>query len=327
MDLKANIFRVGLIDKFGVPDPVSSGNALMPLKAPALKEPIFHTSDWEYDVGTRIWFSSSTIGVPQPELGFPPAPPILVSRLTYSNLDAYSGEAFARVDHFSGFFVKGFLGAGGITGGRMNDEDFPAAGAYSNTLQSSNSGDLGYANIDLGYTFLKAPSAKLGAFVGYNYYTEHVNTYGCTQLAGADTCTPATPFPPHFIGVALDDRFSSLRVGLSAQFPLTDKLKFTADAAYLPRVNFKGQDDHNARELLLPEASSNGDGIMLEAILAYDITKHWNVGIGGRYWAWNTRDGTEIFNFLGSTGPAPSLAGAFQCGKLRRLPADELSLG
>jgi opacity protein-like surface antigen len=64
-------------------------------------------------------------------------------------------------------------------------------------------------------------------------------------------------------------------------------------------VNFTGLDSHNARELMLPETSSNGDGVMLEAILGYNITDNWNAGIGGRYWAWNTRTGTTTFNFLG----------------------------
>ena len=34
---------------------------------------------------------------------------------------------------------------------------------------------------------------------------------------------------------------------------LTDKLKFVADAAYLPWVDFNGVNNHNARALLIPE--------------------------------------------------------------------------
>jgi opacity protein-like surface antigen len=44
---------------------------------------------------------------------------------------------------------------------------------------------------------------------------------------------------------------------------------------------------------------------MLEASLGYAVTDAWNVGIGGRYWAWNMRTGTVTFDFLGSTGPPP----------------------
>jgi opacity protein-like surface antigen len=84
---------------------------------------------------------------------------------------------------------------------------------------------------------------------------------------------------------------------------LTDRLRLTADAAYLPLVNFTGLDSHNARELLLPESSSNGDGVMLEAVLDYNVTNAWNVGVGARYWAWNMRTGSTTFNFLGAPPP------------------------
>jgi hypothetical protein len=117
------------------------------------------------------------------------------SRITFSGLDAFSGETFARADHSSGFFVRGVLGAGAVTTGKQNDEDFPAEGvfgpAYSNT-QSSANGHLAYLTADAGYTFLKSPGAKLGAFVGYNYYAEDINTFGCEQLAGSLTCEPDT---------------------------------------------------------------------------------------------------------------------------------------
>ena len=262
-------------------------------------------SDWEVEAGSRVWFSSGRIGAPQPLLNSATNTPInatLASSLTFSGLSAISGEAFARADQSSGLFVKGYLGAGGIRGGKLNDEDFPAAGAYSNTLSSA-SGNIAYGTFDLGYSFLSAPGAKLGAFAGYNHYEEGANAYGCVQLAGAVTCNPATPFPASFLGIAQAGHYDSLRIGLSSQLMLTDRLKLTADAAYLPWVNFKGQDDHNARELLLPEASSSGDGVMLEAILGYNITEAWNVGAGGRYWAWNTRNGGTTFNFLGFSSP------------------------
>jgi opacity protein-like surface antigen len=298
-DLSADIVRVGLNYRFAGVDP-GPPVAAMPVKAPLPKAPSLIGSDWEVEVGARLWFSTGTIGAPQPLLN---TPEILASRITYKDQDAISGETFARVDHASGWFAKGLLGAGKITGGNTYDEDFPAFNAYSNTLQPDNSGSIGYGTIDLGYTFLKAPGAKLGAFVGYNYYRQHVNTYGCTQLAGDVVCVPAGSIPTNFPGLVEDDHFNSLRVGLSSQFMLTERLRLTADVAYLPLVDFKGQDDHNARELLIPEASNSGNGVMLEAILDYAITDAWNVGIGGRYWAWNMRTGTVTFNQLGSNQP------------------------
>ena len=199
--------------------------------------------------------------------------------------------------------MKGFLGAGEIIRGKQNDEDFPAAVSYSNTYSNA-FGHFGYGNIDAGYTFLEDPGAKLGAFVGYNFYTEHVNSFNCYQIAADYTCSNADPF----LGLVEDDRINSLRLGLSAQYMLTDRLKFSADVAYVPWASFKGQDDHNYREFLLGETSSRGDGVMLEATLDYYVSRNWYVGIGGRYRAWNLRTGSEVFNFLGGPQPLPEPA-------------------
>lgn len=257
-------------------------------------------SNWEFEVGSRTWLSSGSIGAPQPLIDGTR----LASRLIYSDLDALSGETYARVDHISGLFVKGFLGAGGLLTGKLNDEDFPtgtgALRAYSNTL-STISGNLGYADIDLGYAILSAPGAKFGPFVGYNYYTQHANAYGCVQLALGGACHLFAQ--PNYLIISEDDQFNSLRLGLSSEFMVSDRLEFIGDAAYVPWTWFDGLDEHNARRLLLPEAANGGDGVMLEAVLEYEITDHWNVGVGGRYWAWNTRTGTETFDYIGVAAP------------------------
>ncbi len=299
-DLRADMVRLGFDYRLNGTDAAARPYAWPAAVAvPAWAAPAFDKSNWEFDAGVRTWFSSGTLGAPQPLYGS--NYDHLVSRLVFGDLDAVSGETYARVDHSSGLFVKGFLGAGGMLGGHLNDEDFPLSGAYSNTLGST-AGSLGYATIDLGYTFLKSPGAKVGAFVGYNYYAEHVNAYGGEQLAGSPGGSGSIP---NFMHVAEDDHFDALRLGLSAEYMLTDRLKFTGDAAYLPWADFRGQDDHNARQLLIPETGSAGDGVMLEAMLGYDITKNWNVGVGGRYWAWNLRNGTWTFDDLGGPPPGP----------------------
>jgi hypothetical protein len=112
---------------------------------------------------------------------FPTPPsPTLTSRIQFDGLGAFSGETFAHLDHSSGVFVKGFLGAGKVNRGSQNDEDFPAGVAYSNTLSSA-SGHIAYGTADVGYTFLKTPTAKVSAFVGYNYYEK-------TSIQPQSTC-------------------------------------------------------------------------------------------------------------------------------------------
>lgn len=208
------------------------------------------------------------------------------------------------MDHASGFFLKGYVGGGGSSG-HLNDEDFPLAVAYSNTLASA-FGHIGYATIDAGYNFLTAPGARVGAFVGYNYYAQAIDTAGCTQLAGDSICNP--PIFLNDIEVSDNSAFNSLRIGLSSEVTLADRLRLTAEVAYVPLVNFGGLDNHVARQILNPEASSNGNGVMVEGILSYDVTDHFNIGIGGRYWAWNMNTGTETFLMLSSPPPAVEIA-------------------
>src|SRR4051812_9967347 len=303
MKLQMHLFRLGLNYRFSGTDSEPPGSeawasapssALLPWPTNATR------SDWEFEVGARTWFSSGTVGAPQALLAFPPLPSSINSRLTYENVQGLAGETFAGVDHRSGAFVKGFLGAGGITGGTLVDEDFPGGSlpdnaVYSNT-RSPLKGNIGYANIDVGYNVLAAPGAKVGAFVGYNYYTQHFNGFGCNQVTTSFLCVGADP---NYQVFGEDERYDSLRVGLAAEFMLTDRLKLSAEAAYLPWVRFRAQDDHNYRQLFILESSNHGDGAMLEGILSYAVTSNWNIGLGGRYWAMNMHDGNVLFDQLG----------------------------
>lgn len=295
-DLQADIVRVGLNYRFGGPQ-LSWGDPILPLK---ITRPQFSTADgeWEVETGARFWLGTGSLGAPNPLLNASPS--ALLSRLRFSDLTAATGETFARVDHASGIFAKGYLGAGGITNGQLNDEDFPAVTAYSNSVSSA-SGNVGYATVDLGYNLLRTPDAKLGTFLGYNYYDQALNAYGCTQLAGdTGACVPA--LPSGLLALTQTSTLNSLRVGLSTEVMLTDRFKLTTDVAYVPWVSFAGFDDHLLRQLLISEASSNGDGVMLEAMLDYKITDAWSIGFGGRYWAWNLNTGAANFDFL--TTPA-----------------------
>ena len=297
--LRADIVRAGLNYRFGGADAPSSHDLFMSFAAPAWKARPPFFADWEIETGARLWLSSGSVGAPQPLLDVPslsdmplprrapppasnviPPPNVLASRLIFGGLDAVSGEVFARLNHRSGFFVKGYLGAGKINNGHLNDEDFPAGPTYSNTLSSA-LGHLGYATIDVGYNVWRSAGAKVGPFVGYNYYTQAIDTFGCTQAAGSTPCS--TALPAALLGLTESDSFNSLRVGLSSEVMLTERLRLTADAAYVPWVSFSGTDDHLLRQLLLLE-SAHGNGVMLEASLDYYLTPAWSVGVGARYW-------------------------------------------
>ncbi|OKO70385.1 hypothetical protein AC630_35035 [Bradyrhizobium sp. AS23.2] len=284
---------------FGAPDPAQGSAQMLPLKAPPVSPTPSVFTNWQFEAGARLWLSN---GQEQEGPLFSPPPLALLSRLTYGGLEGVSGETFFRADHDSGLFIKGNLGAGALSNGQMNDEDFPAFAVYSNTLSSA-SGHLAYGTIDVGYNVFNAPGAKLGAFVGYDRYKQGINTYGCTQIAGDPACSPAAP--ANFMAITEYDHFDSVRIGMVSQLMLSDRLRLTAEAAYLTAVNYNGLDNHLWRQLLGPDASNKGNGMMLEAMLDYYVTPNWTVGVGGRYWAWNMDTGTAGFDFL-TLPPTPA---------------------
>ncbi len=248
---------------------------------------------WETEVGGRYWYSTGRF---QKDL----APPSLVSRLSYGeDLAANSGEAFGRVDTPWNVFIKGNLGLGSIDSGHQNDEDwmippgvFGVTIPYSNTVAGKVDGDLSYATIDAGYDLLRGGDYKVGPFIGYSYWHKKKNAYGCMQIANPNSdCAGISVEPTSHLGIAEDDTWQALRVGFSAETMVTDRLKISADAAYLPYAYFSGQDDHLDRKILFPEWSDGGNGVQAEALLSYALTDRISVGVGGRYWAAWTAEG------------------------------------
>jgi opacity protein-like surface antigen len=258
-----------------------------------------YASGAQIEIGGRTWYSS---GRYQKDLGGTTDQAqqnLLVSRLTYDTTSA-SGEVFGRIDTSSNLFLKGFIGGGAHVSGKMHDEDwviFNASVPYSNTLSNPVNGDLGYATLDFGYALFHGPSAKVGGFIGYNYFRENKSAYGCVQIANPNSdCVPA--IPGSTLGITENDTWHSLRLGLNGVMKLTDRLTLTADAAYLPWVAFRGTDNHLLRndvsDTVSPETGS-GKGVQLEAIIAYSFANNFSIGAGGRYWAMWAGGETNIF--------------------------------
>ncbi len=241
----------------------------------------------EVEIGGRVWYSSGRF---QKDVNSIPElqPGLLVSRLTYDSTAA-TGELFGRVDSPANVFVKGFVGGGKILSGNMHDEDWVIFGdsvPYSNT-QSNVTGTPTYGTFDVGYSVFHGPSSNIGGFLGFNYYHEDKAAYGCTQIANPNSdCVPA--IPNSTLVITEDDKWYSLRVGLNGVVTLADRLKLTADVAYLPYVAFRGTDNHLLRTGLpstISTESGTGQGVQLETILSYAVTNAFSVGAGGRYWA------------------------------------------
>ena len=278
-------FKLGMNYKFG-PDTTPFASAAV--------WPATVMSGWDIEVGGRYWYSFGRFqkdfapGV----LGFQ-NPTLNISRLTWDNLVAHSGEGFARIDTPWNFFAKGFAGGGNINGGKINDEDWGIIGSvpagYSNTVGNAN-GTLSYWTIDGGYDFIRGPGMKLGTFVGYNEYRDNESSFTCSEIAlpAAGICNP--PLNGFILGEKA--KWQSLRVGGNAEVLLTEQLKLVADVAYLPYVNFTGQDFHPLRPFVADE-TGKGIGTQAELFLNYYLTQQFSIGAGGRYWAMWTTSGTD----------------------------------
>lgn len=263
-----------------------------------------------FEIGGRYWYSwgrhKYDLGPPRyvPELDY-----ALTSRLTYDNMTASTGEVTARITAPHNLFAKGFIGGGSITGGHMNDEDFNIEGdrdvapnvkeriPYTVTNSEVDGTIPWYGTFDAGYDWWRTPTSRIGTYVGYNYYQESMHAYGVQQLAN-----PAGPFgslvggslPPtgHPV-ITQDAKWQSLRVGAEAEFSLAPRLKLTTDVAYIPYVKLRAVDHHYGGNSGVISSTNpldgQGVGTQLEAMLSYDLTDNWSIGVGGRYWAmWST---------------------------------------
>ena len=264
------------------------GVAAMPVKA----RPVPILGGWEVEGGARYWYSTGTSKNTSGSGS-------LVSQLTYGNMTGHSGELFARLDTPSQVFVKGFAGAGSITNGTQNDEDWglvgPPPAAYEVT-EANVSGWLKYAAADVGFNALHGRDYKVGPFVGYSYFHESMSALGCAQLVlPGSVCDP--PLPSNQTTLMQDDTWQSLRVGVSAVATIWDRLGINGDIAYLPYAQFSGLDTHTIRvPIAYYPQDGNGRGVQAELILTYRVTENLNLGVGGRYWAMWTTSASQACN-------------------------------
>jgi opacity protein-like surface antigen len=285
--------KLGVNYRFG--DPTAPTTAY-----PVSTSPL--ASAFEFEFGTRYvhgW------GRYKQDLGGSSPPPVNNSRLTWTDLQTDGAEFFARVDTPQNFVVKGLVGGGSGNHGHMNDEDWglqqPFTGdpvsvfPYQNSYSYASS-NVKYFTVDAGYDWFRQPAYRFTSFIGYSYLEQRMVTpktmtyvmYAPASLSGA-------------VGLGQDNFWRALRVGAAADIMLAPRMHLNAEAAYLPFVGYRGQDDHGPGAL--SPQWGNGDGAQLEAILSYDLTDSFNVGVGGRYWAfWIPKGETANFSNGGTGG-------------------------
>jgi len=265
-----------------------------PPPSAARMAPVTAMPGYSFEVGARYWYSSGKLA--KNLFDDPRSSNNLNSRLTYDGLAAHAFEMFGKVNLPSSLFVKGYAGLSGLGKGSLNDEDFPPAILpYSSTLSDQRGGQLNYATIDLGYGFAANPNTTISLFAGYGYVGEKVNAYGCNQIAGNPfVCAPA--ISANVLAITEDSSWHAARLGLGMEFKPFDRLTLSAEAAWVPFAAIKSFDTHWLRlgstfgsfSGAIPQSAA-GTGLQLEALLAYQVWDCFSVGLGGRYWRFDTR--------------------------------------
>jgi opacity protein-like surface antigen/outer membrane protease len=265
--------RWGIVAAFAV--------ALSSVGAQAQGKPDSGPLGLQWESGLRYWYST---GNHQLNLNNATGT-ALVSRLTWDDLTGHAAETFFRADHWSGLFLKGTLGAGSLTDGKLKDEDFPPfVVPYSSTNSGQKHGNMNYWNVDVGYTVWKSPQHRLGGFVGYGRWGEEMHAFGCSQTAGSGICVPT--IPSSVLAISEDYEWRYWRLGIVGDFKLTNRLTLTAEAAWLARADLKGGDNHHLRPDLPNTTPIDGDsnGVQLEVVVAYAFNEAFSLGLGARYW-------------------------------------------
>jgi hypothetical protein len=264
-------------------------------------------AQWETEFGARYWFSS---GRTQVDLFGATQSVGQLSRLSYSNLQAHSGEIFGRVEHQSGFFIKGFAGGGVITGGNLRDEDFtPFTVPYSSTNSEQRDGRLAYGTVDLGWTW-RSEGTKLGFFLGYFYSMERINAFGCTQTAANLACIPA--IPTSVLGITQETSWHAARVGFNSEWRFGGGWRANAEIAWIPYAVLNASDTHWQRIPTdfsgpTPELGGGAFNVQLEAVLSYQFLNGISVGLGGRYWRIDTTGAQAHFESSAVGGGVPQV--------------------
>jgi opacity protein-like surface antigen len=274
----------------------------------ASAQPVFDAAKYgfEWQSGLRYWTS---IGKHQLSLK-DTSGTAQVSRLTWDHVTGHAAETFFRADHWSGLFLKGQLGAGSLTSGKLKDEDFPPFIAPSSSTDSrQRAGSLSYWNADIGYTISKGPQARFGGFAGYSRWNETLRAFGCTQTnANASVCVPA--INGHVLGITEDYQWSAWRLGLTGDLKLSDRLTLTGEAAFLVGATLDGGDRHHLRPISLPHRTpvdGDGHGVQLEAMLTYALNEAFSMGVGARYWHVDQAKGQANFTVNGGLPQATTV--------------------
>jgi hypothetical protein len=290
------------------------------LRGEVAEAPSSYGQPLPFTLGARYWYSIGRHDYAHNASGFDPTLGNPTSELIYSNVPAHTGEIFGRYDDAeSGLVAKAYVGGGGLAdGGTMNDRDwFTGQVLFSNTSSVLKNSSLRYATIDVGWgaEYLTFGALQFLPFVGYGYWHDGVGVWGLTQLpddlGGAIYGTPpGTVFFTNNQKVGdLVASWNMVRLGAEASLTITPQFSVTVDAALVPYAQGNGDDSHLLRQSANDLGTKpnvlvrgTGWGAQVDAMVRYQVTSDFSVGVGGRYWYVDGSSGTNTNGILNVFG-------------------------
>ncbi|MBD8894155.1 hypothetical protein [Roseibium litorale] len=209
--------------------------------APAPQQMLYEDQGLRGTIGIRYWYSKANSSI---DAGG-------TNLIKSDNVTGQSGEILFRLDDpDQGAFIKGNGGFGRNTSGSNS-----ILGVKASSFEASS---FGYVTLDAGWQVSEfaGDSARLGAFLGYHYLTDKFSgTYSGTTLTR-------------------DASWHAIRLGLSADGSITDRVGWSVDMAAIPwAYNKTGSVD-----------STYTYGAEADAMIDVSLTQNWALGLGGRYW-------------------------------------------
>jgi|GEM_PF-2916604 len=214
------------------------------------------------------------------------------SELTYEDADVAALEFGAKMKFGPGWFVRGTAGFGlaEIGEGNFRDDDFRAGQVlFSSTDSPIPETDLFYISADVGKTFVRTADDRLSLslFAGMQYWHEQYSAYGLyNRLTGAQTQSDDTLVLTNSV------EWSSVRLGALASYRPSERLKWTADVAFIPYTSMHNEDSHWLRTGSsqlgpAPNVIMDGDGFGFQGQLGleYFLTPRLAMNLDFRYWS------------------------------------------
>jgi hypothetical protein len=272
--------------------------------------PLPPSTEPNWELSARYWWSEGSTKFNinshrrDPSLGNP------TSILDYEGVEGNTGEFMWSVRNESNTFAKGFIGAGVLSGGSLDDEDFFAGQIkFSDTHSQLRGNSLIYGTIDAGQDFTlldRRSKIVISPFIGFNYWQEEVTGYGARcnpDDVDGFYCGPPGSIEVPFTTKAITNQanWASLRLGAEAKVTLWDRLMLRGDAAILPVAYLWNEDSHFLRADLgrVPNITDSGSGwgYQLEGEVRLNVTENWAFGAGVRYWYAQTSGKSDFVHF------------------------------